>query len=73
METPKEATAATRAANRAVLGRLPTDDGCRFRAGEAWVCRHLAGCSDREPQPPGVVWDLAPFAFENATPSRRRP
>src|SRR5580658_3278317 len=64
MESPKEATAATRAANRAVLGRLPPNDGADFERVKRGFVATLPDARIESPSR-GVVWDLSPFAFEN--------
>ena len=62
MAEPKDATAATRAANQALLAALPPEDGRDFE-------RATRGFIDTLPDARvelngRVAWDLAPFAFE---------
>ncbi|MGH6958240.1 MAG: alkyl/aryl-sulfatase [Caulobacteraceae bacterium] len=63
MQEPKDATAATSAANEAVRAALPSDDGADFER----VRRGFVGSlpdARIETAERGVVWNLAPFAFE---------
>ncbi len=62
MAEPKDATAATRAANAAMLAALPPEDGADFeRAGRGFIDT----LPDARVEVDGrVAWDLSPFAFE---------
>jgi alkyl sulfatase BDS1-like metallo-beta-lactamase superfamily hydrolase len=63
MEEPKDATAATRAANRAALGGLPVEDGADFERVRRGFIDTLPDARIESPTR-GVAWDLSAFAFE---------
>ncbi|HEY1751237.1 MAG TPA: alkyl sulfatase dimerization domain-containing protein [Caulobacteraceae bacterium] len=64
MDGPKDATEATRAANRAVLARLPAEDGADFERARRGFIDTLPDARIESPAR-GIAWDLAPFAFES--------
>jgi alkyl sulfatase BDS1-like metallo-beta-lactamase superfamily hydrolase len=62
MAEPKDATAATRAANAALLAALPPEDGADFERASRGFIDTLP---DARVEVDGrVAWDLSPFAFE---------
>ena len=62
MAEPKDATAATRAANAALLAALPAEDGADFERASRGFIDTLP---DARVEVGGrVAWDLSPFAFE---------
>ncbi len=62
MAEPKDATAATRSANQALLATLPPEDGKDFERARRGFIDTLP---DARVEVGGrVAWDLAPFAFE---------
>ncbi|HEY3800435.1 MAG TPA: alkyl sulfatase dimerization domain-containing protein [Caulobacteraceae bacterium] len=64
MEQPKDASAATIAANRAFAARLPLDDGADFeRIRQGFIATVPDGKIVSESR--GVVWDLSVYDFEN--------
>jgi alkyl sulfatase BDS1-like metallo-beta-lactamase superfamily hydrolase len=63
MEEPKDATAATRAANAAVAAALPADDGADFERVRRGFVATLPNARIESPTR-GVTWDLSAFAFE---------
>jgi alkyl sulfatase BDS1-like metallo-beta-lactamase superfamily hydrolase len=64
MEQPKDASAATLAANQAFAARLPPDDGADFeRIRQGFIATVPAGKIVSESR--GVVWDLSVYDFEN--------
>jgi alkyl sulfatase BDS1-like metallo-beta-lactamase superfamily hydrolase len=66
MQEPKDATAATRAHLSAALAALPPDDGADFERVRRGFIDTLPGARI-ESAGRGVVWDLSPFAFEEAS------
>jgi alkyl sulfatase BDS1-like metallo-beta-lactamase superfamily hydrolase len=65
MEEPKDATAATRAANAALKARLPRDDGSDFELARRGFIDTLPNARI-ETAAGGIAWDLTPFAFEDS-------
>src|SRR5580704_19122726 len=64
MQEPKDATAATRAAHRAVLAGLPPDDGADFERVRRGFIDTLPDARIESPARE-IAWDLSGFAFEN--------
>src|SRR5487761_2504349 len=64
MEGPKEATAATIAAQDAVRARMPAEDGADFERVKRGFIATLPDAKIESPER-GTVWDLSPFAFLN--------
>ena len=62
MAEPKDATAATRAANAALLAALPAEDGADFERARRGFIDTLPDA--RVEMNGRVAWDLSPFAFE---------
>jgi len=65
MAEPKDASAATRAANHALLATLPPDDGADFERARRGFIDTLPNARIETPSG-AVAWDLTPFAFEQA-------
>ena len=63
MIDPKDATAATIAANAALAARLPADDGADFARADRGFIGTIPDARVNGPGG-GPVWDMAPFAFE---------
>ena len=63
MDEPKDATAATRAANRAALAGMPVEDGADFERVRRGFLGTLPDARIESPTR-GVAWDLSAFAFE---------
>jgi len=74
MEEPKDATAATIAAQAALRGRLPADDGADFERVRRGFIDTLPDARIATPER-GVAWDLSPFAFlsEGGAPATVNP
>jgi alkyl sulfatase BDS1-like metallo-beta-lactamase superfamily hydrolase len=64
MAEPKDATAATRAANAALRASLPPEDGADFERARRGFIDTLPDA--RVEMNGRVAWDLSPFAFEQA-------
>jgi alkyl sulfatase BDS1-like metallo-beta-lactamase superfamily hydrolase len=63
VQEPKDATAATLAANRALAASLPPDDRADFERAQRGFIDTLPNARIESPTR-GVAWDLSPFAFE---------
>jgi alkyl sulfatase BDS1-like metallo-beta-lactamase superfamily hydrolase len=65
MAGPKDASAATRAVNEALLQTLPPEDGADFERAKRGFIDTLPNARIETPNG-AVPWDLTPFAFEEA-------